>query len=203
MDEDFHESPTHPESELDNPFPKPVYSYSCLIALALKNSKTGTLPVNEIYNFMTENFPYFKTAPDGWKNSVRNNLSLNKCFEKIEKPGLNAEISRKGCLWSLNPQKLGRMEEEIIKWRKKDPQGVLKSMSHPEYSDHIVQGIISSETLEPLLQFRLLIRTLCVDQIRSLSSNSTDLPSIDWWDTDLCPWTPKEWYPRVGLGKYI
>lgn len=36
------------------------YFFSCLIAMALKNSKTGSLPVSEIYSFMKEHFPYFK-----------------------------------------------------------------------------------------------------------------------------------------------
>ena len=38
----------HKESGL----PKPAYSYSCLIALALKNSTTGHMSVSEIYKFM-------------------------------------------------------------------------------------------------------------------------------------------------------
>lgn len=28
--------------------------------MALKSSKTGSLPVSEIYSFMKEHFPYFK-----------------------------------------------------------------------------------------------------------------------------------------------
>jgi hypothetical protein len=28
--------------------------------MALKNSRTGSLPVSEIYGFMKEHFPYFK-----------------------------------------------------------------------------------------------------------------------------------------------
>lgn len=38
----------------------PTFASSCLIAMALKNSKTGSLPVSEIYSFMKEHFPYFK-----------------------------------------------------------------------------------------------------------------------------------------------
>lgn len=49
----------------------------------------------KFYNSCSQHFPYFKTAPNGWKNSVRHNLSLNKCFEKIEKPSTNGS-QRKG-----------------------------------------------------------------------------------------------------------
>uniref|UniRef100_A0A8D2MXD1 Forkhead box N4 n=1 Tax=Zonotrichia albicollis TaxID=44394 RepID=A0A8D2MXD1_ZONAL len=110
-------------------YPKPIYSYSCLIAMALKNSKTGSLPVSEIYSFMKEHFPYFKTAPDGWKNSVRHNLSLNKCFEKVENK--LSGTSRKGCLWALNPAKIDKMEEEMQKWKRKDLAAIHRSMANP------------------------------------------------------------------------
>lgn len=120
-------------------FPKPAYSYSCLIAMALKNSKTGSLPVSEIYNFMCKHFPYFKTAPNGWKNSVRHNLSLNKCFEKIEKPALNG-AQRKGCLWAMNPSKISKMDEEVQKWSKKDPSAIRKAMINPDNLEALERG---------------------------------------------------------------
>ncbi|XP_046742639.1 uncharacterized protein LOC124409208 isoform X1 [Diprion similis] len=123
----------------ERPYPKPAYSYSCLIAMALKNSHTGSLPVSEIYNFMCEHFPYFKTAPNGWKNSVRHNLSLNKCFEKIEKPAGNGN-QRKGCLWAINPAKIAKMDEEVQKWSRKDPLAIKKAMIYPDHLELLERG---------------------------------------------------------------
>lgn len=125
--------------EEERAYPKPAYSYSCLIAMALKNSKTGSLPVSEIYNFMCKHFPYFKTAPSGWKNSVRHNLSLNKCFEKIEKPAPNG-AQRKGCLWAMNPAKISKMDEEVQKWSRKDPVAIRKAMVNPENLEALEKG---------------------------------------------------------------
>ncbi|KAJ1527281.1 hypothetical protein ONE63_008802 [Megalurothrips usitatus] len=120
-------------------YPKPAYSYSCLIAMALKNSKSGSLPVSDIYSFMCEHFPYFKTAPNGWKNSVRHNLSLNKCFEKIEKPAGNGS-QRKGCLWAMNPAKIAKMDDEVQKWSRKDPMAIKKAMIFPENLELLERG---------------------------------------------------------------
>lgn len=124
----------------DKAYPKPLFSYSCLIAMALKNSDSGTLPVSEIYKFMMGKFPYFKTAPDGWKNSVRHNLSLNKAFCKLERP--QGASQRKGCLWSLKPERREQMDKEIRKWKKKHAEAIRASMANPE------ELSISSEDLE-------------------------------------------------------
>lgn len=80
---------------------KPPYSFSCLIFMAIENSPSKALPVKDIYSWILNHFPYFQQAPNGWKNSVRHNLSLNKCFRKIEKKGQNIA---KGSLWSIDPE---------------------------------------------------------------------------------------------------
>ncbi|MFT7817835.1 forkhead box protein N4-like [Arapaima gigas] len=154
-------------------FPKPIYSYSCLIAMALKNSKTGSLPVSEIYSFMKEHFPYFKTAPDGWKNSVRHNLSLNKCFEKVENK-LNGS-SRKGCLWALNPTRIDKMEEEMQKWKRKDLLAIRRSMANPDELDKLIMdrpagcrqkpcnSSITQLTVQPILPTQYLLQSHTVN----------------------------------------
>lgn len=64
---------------------KPPFSFSCLIFMAIEASPRKALPVKDIYGWILARFPYFQGAPTGWKNSVRHNLSLSKCFRKVDK----------------------------------------------------------------------------------------------------------------------
>lgn len=90
---------------------KPPYSFSCLIFMAIEDSQQKALPVKEIYAWILDHFPYFKNAPTGWKNSVRHNLSLNKCFQKVEKaPNLG-----KGSLWTVDPQYKGNLIQALTR----------------------------------------------------------------------------------------
>ncbi|MBN3282839.1 FOXN2 protein, partial [Polyodon spathula] len=64
---------------------KPPYSFSSLIFMAIDGSPNRCLPVKDIYDWILVSFPYFQKAPAGWKNSIRHNLSLSKCFRKMRK----------------------------------------------------------------------------------------------------------------------
>ena len=64
---------------------KPPFSFSSLIFMAIESSPSKALPVKDIYAWIIEHFPYYRNSPSGWKNTVRHNLSLNKCFRKVDK----------------------------------------------------------------------------------------------------------------------
>ena len=69
----------------DSGYGKPPYSFSMLIFMAIESAPNKRLPVKDIYAWIMDNFRYFRNAPLGWKNSVRHNLSLNKCFKKVDR----------------------------------------------------------------------------------------------------------------------
>lgn len=113
----------HPNNLPYDPFVhtsnKPPLSFSSLIFMAIENAPEKALPVKEIYAWIVKHFPYFKTAPTGWKNSVRHNLSLNKCFQKVEKAPVSVGYENY-CEWPKNNWKCGFILQNMGKgslWR--------------------------------------------------------------------------------------
>jgi len=95
---------------------KPPYSYIALTAMAIYHSAERMLPLSDIYKFIMERFPYYKTNTSRWQNSLRHNLSFNDCFIKIPRhptrPG-------KGAYWTLHPKAIAIFENGSLLRRRK------------------------------------------------------------------------------------
>ena len=98
---------------------KPPYSYISLIVLAILESPNRRQTLRGIIEYIQKRFPayYGDNCPaKGWKNSIRNNLSLNDCFEKTYRDPNNPS---NGHYWCLHPRSAHMFEGGSFMRRKK------------------------------------------------------------------------------------
>lgn len=93
--------------------PKPNHSYIGLIAMAILSSRDKKLVLSDIYQWILDNYPYFRTRGPGWRNSIRHNLSLNDCFIKSGR-----SANGKGHYWAIHPANIDDFQKGDFRRRR-------------------------------------------------------------------------------------
>uniref|UniRef100_UPI00398E7331 forkhead box protein P1-B isoform X3 n=1 Tax=Pristiophorus japonicus TaxID=55135 RepID=UPI00398E7331 len=110
---------------------RPPFTYASLIRQAILESPEKQLTLNEIYNWFTRMFAYFRRNAATWKNAVRHNLSLHKCFVRVE--------NVKGAVWTVDE----------IEFQKRRPQ---KISGNPSIIKNIQTSLAYGSPLSAALQ---------------------------------------------------
>ncbi|XP_010873942.2 forkhead box protein P1 isoform X3 [Esox lucius] len=93
---------------------RPPFTYACLIRWSILESPDKQRSLNDIYNWFTTMFFYFRHNTATWKNAVRHNLSLHKCFVRVE--------GGKGAVWTVDELEYQRRKgqkyhrDHHVKW---------------------------------------------------------------------------------------
>ncbi|KAK9975732.1 hypothetical protein ABG768_020968 [Culter alburnus] len=85
---------------------RPPFTYATLIRQAIMESSDMQLTLNEIYSWFTRTFAYFRRNAATWKNAVRHNLSLHKCFVRVE--------NVKGAVWTVDEMEYQKRRSQKI-----------------------------------------------------------------------------------------
>lgn len=101
------------QNRLTNDEPKPQHSYIGLIAMAILSSPESKLVLSDIYQYILDNYPYFRSRGPGWRNSIRHNLSLNDCFVKAGR-----SANGKGHYWAIHPANIDDFKKGDFRRRK-------------------------------------------------------------------------------------
>ncbi|KAJ2161889.1 hypothetical protein GGF46_001080 [Coemansia sp. RSA 552] len=106
------ERPGSGDGQKQSTYAKPMYSYASLIAQAINSTPQAKVTLNGIYTYIMANYPYYKHAQNGWQNSIRHNLSLNKAFVRVQRA---SNEPGKGSYWAIDDEYKGQFANGVYK----------------------------------------------------------------------------------------
>jgi hypothetical protein len=126
-------------------------SYQHVIEKAIYCSSEKHLTLNQIYDWIEENVPYFRNMSKAnnsksWKNSIRHNLSLHKQFYKVLREG------NRSCLWGCDRNRIIKNNDKMIKQKKIQKQQQPMATFRPRASTEptMVKPMILPKTTQVL-----------------------------------------------------
>jgi len=116
--------------------------------MAILGSKERKLVLSDIYQWILDNYPYFRRRGPGWRNSIRHNLSLNDCFVKAGR-----SANGKGHYWAIHPANVEDFERGDFR-RRRAQRKVRRAMGLSVADDDDDSPIPSPSTPAMWTQFR-------------------------------------------------
>ncbi|KAI9304872.1 fork head domain-containing protein [Cunninghamella echinulata] len=143
---------------------RPPHSYASLIAQAILTSQDQKMTLREIYEWVQTRYPHLYEANEtGWQNTIRHNLSLNRCFRKVPRTQDNGKKGTKGGYWTvdvdqLNNTNFGRQILDsgflgsIEYWHHEQQQQQLRHVMAPSSSTSSLSNLSSSSSSSSIQQ---------------------------------------------------
>uniref|UniRef100_A0A8L0DQS1 Forkhead box P2 n=1 Tax=Oncorhynchus mykiss TaxID=8022 RepID=A0A8L0DQS1_ONCMY len=154
---------------------RPPFTYATLIRQGIMESGDMQLTLNEIYSWFTRTFAYFRRNAATWKNAVRHNLSLHKCFVRVE--------NVKGAVWTVDEMEYQKRRSQKITGSPTLVKNLPSSLGYGAALNASLQAALA-ETSLPLLGNPGLMNSSSPPGILLQSSHDDLNGSLDHLDTN-------------------